>query len=329
MAAFKYGKIFMVTALNAYSQGLSVQESALRSAGRGAVKAEAQNQSPGKSGAMPADTVEISAEAQKRMQAEEAQNAALDEKISYYEQFRPTREGFSSRNLAQGIVDPGAQPFSQNRSFEEVAQAARENMDSKYQQMRDSGEPYGTDNFEGKEWYSLMGDLDRRALYAVASNEGGSFSKEEQDIARNIMLGQQGMAMGLYNGPTRLAGEFTALLPTSNADHLRNYKAGIQFLDQVSIEEKAMSVEWAYQRGSLQYSYELMARGEGVTPQNFDIDHPLVNLILGALETSSGFSRDADVSSKEELLDEPWFEGYGDRLDNVMAQVRDVYGLSE
>ena len=106
-------------------------------------------------------------------------------------------------------------------------------MDNKYHQMRETGEPYGTQNFEGKEWYSLMGDLDRRALYAVASNEGGHFSKDEQSIARDIMNGQQGMAMGLYNGPTRLAGEFGMLPPTSNADHLQIYKSGIEYLDQV------------------------------------------------------------------------------------------------
>lgn len=322
----------MVNAINAYSQSVLTQTSTSQLDETDNDKTNTPNRTSGEQTEI-IDHVDISAEAQELAKADQAKNAALDAKVAYFEQFRPTREGFSSRNIALGIVDPSAQPFSQHRSFEDVAQAARENMDSKYEQMRESGEPFGTDNFEGKEWYSLMGDLDRRALYAVASNEGGSFSKEEQDIASNIMSGQQGMAMGLYNGPTRLAGEFHAPLPTTNADHMRNYKAGVQFMDQVSIEEQATSVEWAYQRGSMQYSYEHIARSEGQIPDDMRTDNPLVNLVIDALEAQENspelmFS-DADISSKEELLDEPWFKGYEDRLDDAIEQTRTLYSSSE
>ncbi len=314
----------MVNALTAYSQAALTQSDSYRIAETGKEQVNSNHKT---SNGDVVDTVEISAEAQALVQAEKTHNAVYDAKVSYYEQFRPTREGFSAYNLAQGIVDPSAQPFSQERAFDEVAQAARENLDSKYQQMRESGEPFDYNSFEGRDWDSLMGDLDRRALYAVSSNEGGAFTKEEQDIARNLMIGQQGMAMGLYNGPTRLAGEFGAVPPTSNADHMRIFKAGIQFMDQVSIEEQATSVEWAHQRAAMQFVYEDKAQGAGLIPENFNSDHPLVNLMLGALESSPGFTSDADVSSRKELLDEPWFQEYEDRLDGVIAQTRELYGL--
>ena len=319
----------MVNALSAYTRGFLTQTNFSRTDEAGEKSAKLPEKSDHARGTVIKDTVEISAEARKLAQAEQAKNALRDAKVSYFEQFRPTREGFFSRNLALGIVDPSAQPFSQNRPFDEVAQAARENMDSKYQQMRESGEPYGTDNFEGKETYSLMGDLDRRALYAVASNEGGHFSKEEQQTAKDLMLGQQGMAMGLYNGPTRLDGVYTITQATSNADHMQKYAAGIQYMDQVSTEEKATSVDWAQQRGRMQYNYERLSRDSGITPQNHNIYHPAANFIFGALESYFGFANDADIGSRKDLLNEPWFEGYRDRLGSVMAETRDLYGLND
>jgi hypothetical protein len=323
----------MVNALNAYTQGLQTQSEASRLSQVAENQAGSQDPVAQQDSAAIADTVEISAAgAYELAQAQKAQNAVFDAEVSYYEQFRPTREGFSSRNLALGIVDPGAQPFSQNRPFAEVAQAARENLDSKYQQMRETGEPFGTDNFEGKDWYSLMGDLDRRALHAVASNEGGSFSKEEQSIARDIMIGQQGMAMGLYNGPTRLSGKFTALPPSGNAGHAQMYKAGIQYMDRVSLEEKATSFEWASQRAALQRGYESNAKDSGQVVENFDSGHPLVNLILEAFdawEHRPGLTSDGNISSKDELLNESWFKGYENRLDGAIEQTRELYGLSQ
>lgn len=275
------------------------------------------------------DTIDISVEAQKYLQAETEKNAAQAARISYFEQFRPVRDGFSARNLAQGMVDPSAQPFSQNRSFSEVAQAARDELDARYQQMRDSGEPYNSDSVEGIDDYSLFGNLDRRALYAVASNEGGHFSKEEQQKARDLMRGQQGMAMGLYNGPTRLADKFAnpAML-----DNEQVFKAGIEFLDQVSTEEKAGDVEWAVQRASLQRGYEDEARADGRIPENFNLGHPLVNLILEVLdawEDHPDWLSKGNTETADQLRDQPWFQNHADRLDNAIADTRAFYGLTD
>lgn len=92
---------------------------------------------------------------------------------SKYVQFFPARKGYSVANLALGVEDPAAQPFSQNRPFAEVAQAARASLDGKYEKMSKSGKP-----FEDIDRYSAFGEFDRRALYAVTSNEGGLFSEK-------------------------------------------------------------------------------------------------------------------------------------------------------
>jgi hypothetical protein len=273
------------------------------------------------------DTVDISVEAQQYLRAETEKNAAQAAKIAYFEQFRPVRDGFSARNLAQGMVDPSAQPFSQNRSFDEVAQAARDELDARYQQMRDSGEPYNSNNFEGIDDHSLFGNLDRRALYAVASNEGDHFTKEEQQKARDLMRGQQGMAMGLYQGPTRLAGKFAN---PAMVDHEQSFKAGIEFLDLVSTEEKSTDVEWATQRAITQHNYEDKANDNGHAPENFDIGHPLVSLILEALdawEDHPGWLNKGNTETADQLRDQPWFQNHADRLDDAIADTRALYGL--
>lgn len=290
---------------------------------------ESSTDDGGDSNRTVSDTVEISVEAQDYLAAETEKSAAQEARIAYFEQFRPTREGFSARNMALGMADPGAQPFSQNRGFDEVAQAARDELDARYQQMRDSGEPYEADSVEGIDDNSLFGNLDRRALYAVASNEGDHFTEEEQQKARDIMRGQQGMAMGLYSGPTRLADKFPN---PALVDNEQVFKSGIEFLDQVSTEEKAADVEWAVQRASLQHAYEDRVRGDNRIPENYDIGHPLVSLVLEALNAwedhPEWFSR-GNTETADQLRTEPWFQNYADRLDGAIADTRALYGMTD
>lgn len=316
----------MVGVINAYAQGVLTQTNLSNIAGTGDEEPNSRRQTSD-SRNTAVDTVEISTEAQKLAQLWQTQNAALEAKVAYYQQFRPTHDGFSSFNISLGIVNPSAQPFSQNRSFAEVAQAARENLDRNYQKLEDIGKPYDYTYAKSEDVYSLFGEFDRRALYAVASNKGGLFTEKEMLMARSIMSGQQGMAMGLYSGPTALKGNFVGKL----GDHEGSYKSGIQFMDRVSLEEKAADIEWAHQRATLQWSYEQIAQGKGKIPENFNIDHPLVNLLLSALESwenRPGATSDGDISSVEELRNEAWFEGYADRLDSAIAQTRALYGLA-
>ncbi|MDW5317894.1 hypothetical protein [Rhizobium sp. PL01] len=139
-----------------------------------------------------------------------------------FEIYMPARLGFSSNNLALAVSDPAAEPFSSGKTKTEVAQAAHKAIDMRYAQMAENGQPFDYNSFEGKDSYSALGDLDRRALNTMRTDTTGLFSKEEKDMAASIMANQQGFAMGLYAGPIRLAETFTS----EPSNHMAVGKAG-------------------------------------------------------------------------------------------------------
>lgn len=149
-----------------------------------------------------------------------------------------------------------------------VGKDARVTLDAGYRKLGKTGDIYTT----GEEWKTAFGGMDRRSLYAVASNAGGQFSKEEQGAAQYLMAQQQGAAMGLDFGAIQF-----------ESDPAAGYKAGIAFLDSVSDEEKA-SFEWAVQRAASQYAHEVLMRRDGKEPEILDGANPIVKMIKGALE---------------------------------------------
>jgi hypothetical protein len=168
------------------------------------------------------------------------QNADTGNYAAYF----PARAGFDTGALAAAVGDPGATGSSAGKSFAAVAADARARMDAKYAAMTAAGQPYDPDSAEGRDGYALMGDLDRRSLYAVSSNADGLFSPQEQNTAKSIMSQQMGLAMGLYTGPTSQAKSFAD--PFANDTGAR-FAAAEAFLADVSAEEK-QSAEWARQR---------------------------------------------------------------------------------
>ncbi|MBV1880141.1 MAG: hypothetical protein KUG82_00810 [Pseudomonadales bacterium] len=244
----------------------------------------------------------------------------------YYEQFFPTYEGFSSANVAAGVSDPSLETFSAGKSFDQVAIDARASLDNNYERLASIGKPYNAGSSQPEDKNSLIGELDRRALYAVASNEGGLFTKEEQSVATGKMRSQQGLAMGLYSGPTSEKGKF---IDPFFGDRSQQFKAGIQFLHQVSNEEKAGSIEFAVQRASLQRSYEAAILDKGGVPEDFSTDHPLVNLILAARDSVNGDLQRGQtfgvIENTNDLRRQPWFEGFSGHLDNAIQESRRLY----
>jgi hypothetical protein len=270
------------------------------------------------------DTVTISPAAQ-------TLSALKTASVSYYEQFFPARnDTYSVTALAQAIVDPSVETISSGKTISEVAEAARENMDTKYAKMKAEGDAFDYNTSEGEDWYALYGELDRRALYAVSNNESGLFTKEEQDIAQSIMSGQQGWAMGLPNGPSRLVDGLVSIA-VATIDHAASFKSGVKWLDKVSNDEKT-SVAWASSRAAAQISYEWVMEGRGENYENLDSDNPLVKLIKSAMETmkdnyergvSSGSIRNAD-----DLKQQAWFKGFEGQLDSAILQTKASYNLS-
>ena len=244
----------------------------------------------------------------------------------YHLQFMPTYEGFSAANLAAGVLDPSLETFSLGKDFNQVATDARANLDKNYGKLNAIGKPYMKESTPPIVANSLYGELDRRALYAVSSNEGGLFTDHEQKIARNRMSQQQGLAMGLYSGPTSEKSKF---IDPFRGEHDQQFKAGIIFLDGVSNEEKAGSIEFAFQRAGLQEAYERLSVEKGNAPEDFNIDHPLVNLILAARSAVDGdyqldFTK-GPIRSADDLKRQSWFSGFEGLLANAIQKTKNLY----
>ena len=206
-------------------------------------------------GSQTTDTVHLSAAAKSIA----AQTAGSSAKKGYYEQLMPTRAGFSSANLALGITKPGAEPFSKGKTLAQVADAARAELDKQYSAMGVSGQPFDPNSPDGQDGYSLMGNLDRRALLAIANNQGGKFSKQEQQIATSIMQQQQSLASGQFSGPSSMQDSWVDIYAN---DPAARQQASLHWLDQVSDDEKK-TMGWVSARAQVQAGATPQAPGAG------------------------------------------------------------------
>lgn len=203
------------------------------------------------------------------------------------------------------------------KSFAQVALDARASMDSQYAAMKASGKPFDMDSKGGKDMYTLMNNLDRRSLYAVKSNEGGQFTKEEQVVAQMIMGQQVQYAMDLSSK----AGTFLS----SSSNFAEGFKNGIRLLDNVSSEEKS-SLEWAIGRANAQIAYENAAEVENKVPEKLDSESPIVQLITAAMKAMKHHPNSAwttgSLTTADDLKRQPWFKGYESQLDQLMPQLQ-------
>lgn len=271
-----------------------------------------------KSSASVTDTVSLSPE------TANAIASSTNMPINGLNKYFPVRAGFTSTALSNAVTEPGIQTSSSGKNFNEVALDARASMDAKYAAMSASGKPYDLNSREGADSAALMGELDRRSLYAVSSNTGGFFTQDEQSTAQSYMNQQQGLAMGLYAGPTRLSGEFgVGNNPALTGDYASAGKAGVSFLDKVSTEEKT-SVAWAVNRASAQRGYESGMELMGRKPENLDSDIPLVKLIRAAMATMQNAPgrgiTTGSITNAAELKNQAWFKGFESQLDVALLE---------
>lgn len=238
----------------------------------------------------------------------------------------PTRDGMPATALADAVANPGQESSSAGKTLDQVGTDARERMDAAYKAMEASRQPFDYNSAEGRDWNSLMGSLDRRSLYAVSSNTGGQFTKQEQDIAKTLMSQQQSLASGLYHGPTSQMGSYT---DPYNGDVSAKFKAAASFLDKVSGDEKS-SVAWASSRAAAQISYQWRMSGSNEPAEDLSSDNPLVKLIVSAMDTvrtggaGRGMSGNA-IHSADDLKKEKWFKGFESQLDGAMRQAKEMY----
>lgn len=156
-------------------------------------------------------------------------------------------------------------------SFSAVTAEARTVLDAGYAAMAKAGKGVDFDSEEDVD--ALFGSFDRRSLFAIASNSGGSFSRSEQAAAQSVMVRQRQEAM-------------TAADP-DGADPTAAYRAAIAFLDAASNEEKA-SVNWSVKRAAAQFGYEDGMTEKGATPDRLDSASPLARMLKGAMDGQKG-----------------------------------------
>jgi hypothetical protein len=112
---------------------------------------------------------------------------------------------------------------------------------------------------DGKATISLAG-MDRRSLYAIASNKGGGFSIEEQVVATLQMKATRDASLSAPASAMRVTGDYAGL-----------YKAALANLEAAGPEEKAMG-QWAKDKAALTEGLKQATANPGVQPTGIDGD---------------------------------------------------------
>ncbi|MCK2122733.1 MULTISPECIES: hypothetical protein [Pseudomonas] len=218
-------------------------------------------------------------------------SAHYSHSIANYAVYFPARPGMAADALVLGVSQPGAVSSSKGKLFPEVASDVRSRLDDKYALMKSSGKPYdGSDTDRN----SLLGDLDRRSLYAVATNQGGQFSAEEQAAAKGLMRQQERLATGYYSGPEDQQKNFTD--PYAN-DPVGRAKAALAFLENMSPEEKA-APEWLVQHQTLSDALEQTGSDNPTAKKDKGHFHNLSEILAG-IDTDGSEEKQTALGSGE------------------------------
>jgi len=134
------------------------------------------------------------------------------------------------------------------RSIDDVVSAARTSLDKLLSDAKASSALE-----DGKPTISLAG-LDRRSLYAVASNQDGKFSTQEQVVAGLQMKATDDAALSTPTSVMRVTGDYTSLYSTALAN-----------LQLAGPEERA-SPQWAQTKTALTEGLKQATDNPGVAP---------------------------------------------------------------
>lgn len=172
----------------------------------------------------------------------------------------------SASALSESVTTPTGNKGAL-KPFFEVILDARAALDAGYKRLGKIGDSYTT----GADWRETvgLGNIDRRALFAISSNQGGLFSTQEVMVAITELGTRQWEAM--------------AKVPVNDYNHSARLKASNDYLDAASPEEKA-SLKWAQDRATSQMSYMLHLRDEGRAGANTGTGDTLADLFLKSME---------------------------------------------
>lgn len=139
--------------------------------------------------------------------------------------------------------------------FTTVTNDARAALDKLYAAAKVTG-PLGSD---GKATIDLS-SLDRRSLFAIATNSGGKFTPDEQKVASDEQTKRFNAALGPAASATSMTGSYTVV-----------YKAALDYLDGASAEEKATAT-WAAQRAAVLTGYNAARQAQDTAPSGISGD---------------------------------------------------------
>jgi len=275
---------------------IGVQSFSTAASTYGRVANERKTSTDTAAGAADSDQVNDSSQASdtvKLSSTSDSYSSAVSGNAAYF----PVRAGMNADALALGVSQPGAVSSSKDKTFSEVAADARKRMDEKYALMKDGGKPY-SGSVEDRN--GLMGDLDRRSLYAVATNQGGLFTADEQAAANALMRQQEQLATGHYSGPPELEKDYKD--PFAN-DPVGRARAALKFLDSLSPEEKA-APEWLQQHQVLESALSVLAPGsqqQAEQKKNGGHFHNLAEILAG-VETQAPEEDKKQVPTLDEMF---------------------------
>lgn len=183
----------------------------------------------------------------------------------------PTVKPGTGVNIRLDLTVLSSIPTNQSapvKDFTIVARDVRTALDAGYDRLGKVADIYTT----GKEARETVGyeNLDRRELWAIASNEGGLFSKLEQRMALSENAQR---TSALINNASPLGTNSVAAS-----------KAVLDYLNDACPEEKANSFAWRAQLAVAHWSYEAAASWNGETPEHFELDDPILKMILAAMD---------------------------------------------
>jgi hypothetical protein len=156
---------------------------------------------------------------------------------------------------------------------------------------------------DGKATIDVSG-LDRRGLYAIASNKGGKFSIEEQVVASLQMKADRDTALSASASAMRVTGDYAGL-----------YKAALAHLEAAGPEEKAMG-QWAKDKAALTEGLRQATAKPGVAPSGIDRDPVAAYLKDVGGVVANPRTRDIDkvASDVRSVLDKQYASATGDGM---------------
>jgi hypothetical protein len=209
-----------------------------------------------------------------------------------------------------------------DESFADVTANARAVIDAGYAKLKAAGTSFSYDTASTDQINTIYGSLDRRSLYAIASNSGGQFTDQEQTFANDCMTYQLETALGERTGADASPGVPSPGKVDYANDPAPGYLAGIKFLDSASPEEKA-SANWAQRRAILQTAYQETLQPKDGPPQNVDSGNPIVNLLAAALKglkASQPGVGGTYVKDFDQLKNTPAFANIASELQQAIQQ---------